>query len=489
MGGMTTSVTPPAETDAPQDAKRVLLAAPRGYCAGVDRAVVTVEKALELYGPPVYVRKEIVHNKHVVTTLEKRGAIFVEETDEVPEGATVVFSAHGVAPVVHDEAKALSLKTIDATCPLVTKVHREAVRFADDDFDILLIGHEGHEEVVGTSGEAPEHITLVDGPDDVENVTVRDPEKVVWLSQTTLSVDETMETVARLKEKFPALQSPPSDDICYATQNRQLAVKQMAQDTDQMLVVGSRNSSHSGRLVEVALEHGARDGHLVDFADDDFDILLIGHEGHEEVIGTSGEAPEHITLVEGPDDVANVEVRDPDKVVWLSQTTLSVDETMETVRRLREKFPKLQDPPSDDICYATQNRQLAVKQMAKDCDLMIVVGSRNSSNSVRLVEVAIEHGSRDGHLVDYADEIDESWLDGVRTVGVTSGASVPEILVRGVLDFLAERGYGEPQPVTAAEESLLFALPKELRRDLKAAGMSDQMKHDAGALGDAGQLH
>lgn len=292
---MTTSATPTADTAAPQDAKRVLLAAPRGYCAGVDRAVVTVE-ALELYGPPVYVRKEIVHNKHVVTTLEKRGAIFVEETDEVPEGATVVFSAHGVAPIVHEEAKALSLKTIDATCPLVTKVHREAVRFADDDFDILLIGHEGHEEGV---------------------------------------------------------------------------------------------------------------------------------------LGTSGEAPNHITLVEGPDDVANVEVRDPDKVVWLSQTTLSVDETMETVRRLREKFPKLQDPPSDDICYATQNRQLAVKQMAKDCDLMIVVGSRNSSNSVRLVEVAIEHGSRDGHLVDYADEIDEAWLDGVRTVGVTSGASVPEILVRG----------------------------------------------------------
>lgn len=335
------------------DTKKVLLAAPRGYCAGVDRAVVTVERALELYGPPVYVRKEIVHNKHVVTTLEKRGAIFVEETDEVPEGATVVFSAHGVAPVVHEEAKALSLKTIDATCPLVTKVHREAVRFADDDFDILLIGHEGHEEVIGTAGEAPEHITLVDGPDDVENVTVRDPEKVVWLSQTTLSVDE----------------------------------------------------------------------------------------------------------------------------------------TMETVRRLREKFPQLQDPPSDDICYATQNRQLAVKQMAQDCDLMIVVGSRNSSNSVRLVEVAVDHGSRAGYLVDYADEIDEAWLDGVRTVGVTSGASVPEILVREVLEYLAARGYEDVQPVVAAEESLLFALPIELRRDLKAAGLSDKMKHDAGSLADAGQLH
>ena len=333
--------------------KRVLLAAPRGYCAGVDRAVVTVEKALELYGAPVYVRKQIVHNKHVVTTLEKRGAIFVEETDEVPEGATVVLSAHGVAPVVHDEAKALNLRTIDATCPLVTKVHREAVRFADSDHDILLIGHDGHEEVIGTAGEAPDHVTLVDGPD----------------------------------------------------------------------------------------------------------------------------------------DVANVEVRDPDKVVWLSQTTLSVDETMETVRLLRERFPKLQDPPSDDICYATQNRQLAVKQMAPDCDLMIVVGSRNSSNSVRLVEVALEHGAKDGHLVDYAEEIDDAWLEGVRTVGVTSGASVPEILVRGVLDYLASQGFDDVSAITAAEESLLFALPMELRKDLKAAGMSDKMKHDASSLEDAGQLH
>ncbi|MBO1756365.1 4-hydroxy-3-methylbut-2-enyl diphosphate reductase [Allobranchiibius sp. CTAmp26] len=332
---------------APSRTKRVLLAAPRGYCAGVDRAVVTVQKALDLYGPPVYVRKEIVHNKHVVTTLEKRGAIFVEETDEVPEGATVIFSAHGVAPVVHEEAAALKLKTIDATCPLVTKVHREAVRFASDDFDILLIGHEGHEEVVGTAGEAPQHITLVQSPDHVDAVTVRDPEKVVWLSQTTLSVDE----------------------------------------------------------------------------------------------------------------------------------------TMETVRRLREKFPKLQDPPSDDICYATQNRQLAVKQMAPDTDLMIVVGSRNSSNSVRLVEVALEHGSRAGHLVDYADEIDESWLQGVTTVGVTSGASVPEVLVRDVLDYLAERGFEDVTAVQAAQESLLFALPNELRRDLKLAGNDDdKVRHDAGAL-------
>ena len=333
--------------------KKVILAAPRGYCAGVDRAVVTVEKALELYGPPVYVRKEIVHNKHVVTTLEKRGAIFVDETDEVPEGATVIFSAHGVAPIVHEEAAARSLKTVDATCPLVTKVHREAVRFADADYDILLIGHEGHEEVVGTSGEAPDHITIVDGPA----------------------------------------------------------------------------------------------------------------------------------------DVANVEVRDPEKVVWLSQTTLSVDETMETVRLLREKFPSLQDPPSDDICYATQNRQLAVKQMARECDLMIVVGSRNSSNSVRLVEVALEHGSRAGHLVDYAAEIDEGWLDGVSTVGVTSGASVPEILVREVLEFLSDRGFADVRPVVAAEESLMFALPNEIRRDLKAAGMSDKMIHDAASLADTGSLH
>jgi len=328
--------------------KRVLLAAPRGYCAGVDRAVVTVEEALELYGPPVYVRKEIVHNKHVVTTLQQRGAIFVDETEEVPEGATVIFSAHGVAPVVHDQARALSLKTIDATCPLVTKVHHEALRFASEDYD----------------------------------------------------------------------------------------------------------------------------------------ILLIGHEGHEEVVGTAGEAPDNVTIVEGPDDVAGVEVRDPSKVVWLSQTTLSVDETMETVRRLREKFPKLQDPPSDDICYATQNRQTAVKQMAPETDLMIVVGSRNSSNSVRLVEVALEHGAGAGHLVDFADEIDPAWLEGITTVGVTSGASVPEVLVRGVLEFLAEHGYADVQPVAAAEESVLFSLPHELRRDLKAKSGADAstLRHDAGAL-------
>ena len=326
----------------------MLLAAPRGYCAGVDRAVVTVEKALDLYGPPIYVRKQIVHNKHVVRTLEKRGAIFVDQTDEVPEGETVIFSAHGVSPAVHREAAALELKTIDATCPLVTKVHREAVRFASDDNTILLIGHEGHEEVEGTAGEAPDHIVLVQGPHEVDDV----------------------------------------------------------------------------------------------------------------------------------------EVPDPDKVVWLSQTTLSVDETMETVRRLREKFPKLQDPPSDDICYATQNRQVAVKQMAGECDLMIVVGSTNSSNSVRLVEVALEHGARAGHLVDYADEIDEAWLEGVRTVGVTSGASVPEVLVRDVLQWLADRGFEDVKPITAAEESLLFALPNEIRRDLKARDGVEaaKIRHDAGSL-------
>ncbi|MCG7597076.1 4-hydroxy-3-methylbut-2-enyl diphosphate reductase [Mycobacterium sp. C3-094] len=307
--------------------KRVLLAEPRGYCAGVDRAVETVERALEKHGAPVYVRHEIVHNRYVVDTLAKAGAVFVEQTDEVPEGAIVVFSAHGVAPTVHEEAKARKLQTIDATCPLVTKVHNEAKRFARDDYDILLVGHVGHEEVVGTAGEAPDHVQVVDNPDAVEGVTVRDP----------------------------------------------------------------------------------------------------------------------------------------DKVVWLSQTTLSVDETMETVRRLREKFPTLQDPPSDDICYATQNRQVAVKAMAPECDLVIVVGSKNSSNSVRLVEVALGAGAAAAHLVDYAEDIDPAWLDGVTTVGVTSGASVPEILVRGVLDRLAEHGFGTVQPVTTANETLVFALPREIR--------------------------
>jgi 4-hydroxy-3-methylbut-2-enyl diphosphate reductase len=316
----------------PTTGKRVLLAAPRGYCAGVDRAVITVEKALDTYGAPVYVRKQIVHNKHVVETLQDRGAIFVEENDEVPEGATVVFSAHGVAPVVHEEASRRQLRTIDATCPLVTKVHHEARRFAADDYD----------------------------------------------------------------------------------------------------------------------------------------ILLIGHEGHEEVVGTTGEAPEHIHLVEGPGDVGSVQVRDPEKVAWLTQTTLSVDETPETLRLLRERFPALLAPPSYDICYATQNRQVAVKEISADADLVIVVGSTNSSNSVRLVEVALEMGAKDSRLVDKAAELDEAWLDGVTVVGVTSGASVPEILVRGVLDWLAERGYTDVEEVRSAEESLLFALPPELRRDMKA---------------------
>ena len=246
----------------------MLLAEPRGYCAGVDRAVETVERALERHGAPVYVRHEIVHNRHVVDTLAKAGAVFVKETDEVPEGAIVVFSAHGVAPTVHESAAERRLQVIDATCPLVTKVHNEAKRFARDDYDILLIGHEGHEEVVGTAGEAPDHVQLVDGPDAVDDVTVRDENKVVWLSQTTLSVDETMETVQRLRERFPELQDPPSDDICYATQNRQVAVKAMAPECELVIVVGSRNSSNSVRLVEVALGAGAHAAHLVDYADD-----------------------------------------------------------------------------------------------------------------------------------------------------------------------------------------------------------------------------
>ena len=314
--------------------KRVLLAAPRGYCAGVDRAVVTVEKALDLYGAPVYVRKQIVHNKHVVATLEARGAIFVEETDEVPEGKIVVFSAHGVSPTVHEDAAARNLKTIDATCPLVTKVHHEARRFASDDYDILLVGHEGHEEVDGTAGEAPNNIQLVDGIESIKNITVRDENKVVWLSQTTLSVDETLATVAEL----------------------------------------------------------------------------------------------------------------------------------------RKKFPKLMDPPSDDICYATQNRQVAIKEIAALADLVLVVGSTNSSNSVRLVEVSLEYGAKAAYLIDYAAEAKDEWLDGVNTIGVSSGASVPEILVRDLLDWLAARGFADVETVTATEEHLLFALPPELRKELKLAG-------------------
>ena len=308
--------------------RRVLLAKPRGYCAGVDRAVQTVEKALEYFGAPVYVRKQIVHNTHVVRTLEQRGAIFVEEAGEVPEGAVVVFSAHGVAPEVREEAAQRGLRAIDATCPLVTKVHSEARRFAAQDYDILLIGHDGHEEIVGATGEAPEHIHLVDGP--------------------------------------------------------------------------------------------------------------AGSQG--------------------------VKIRNPAKVVWLSQTTLSVDETNETVAALRERFPQLVDPPSDDICYATQNRQAAVKQIAAESDLVIVVGSRNSSNSVRLVEVAIDAGAPAAYLVDDASGIERAWLDGVLTVGVTSGASVPEDLVSGVLDRLAESGFGAVTEVEAVPERMVFALPHELRK-------------------------
>ena len=322
--------------DMTADRRRVLLAAPRGYCAGVDRAVITVEKAIELYGTPVYVRKQIVHNRHVVEDLERRGAIFVDETDEIPEGALVIFSAHGVAPIVHAEAAERNLKTIDATCPLVTKVHHEARRFSD---------------------------------------------------------------------------------YC----------------------------NH---------------------------ILLIGHEGHEEVVGTSGQAPDHISLVDGPEHAAEVEVTDPDKVVWLSQTTLSVDETMETVDRLKQRFPNLLSPPSDDICYATQNRQAAVKKIAAESDLVVVVGSGNSSNSVRLVEVALDAGAGAAYRVDNADEIDAEWLEGVTTVGVTSGASVPESLVDGVLERLAASGFADVEIASAAEESLVFSLPQELRRDLKASGQA-----------------
>ena len=314
--------------------KKVLLAAPRGYCAGVDRAVVTVTKALDLYGPPVYVRKEIVHNRHVVETLEERGAIFVDETDEVPEGALVVFSAHGVSPAVHAEAERRNLKTIDATCPLVTKVHNEAKRFAAEGYQILLIGHDGHEEVEGTMGEAPDSMILVEHPDDADQVV--------------------------LDEQRPT--------------------------------------------------------------------------------------------------------------AWLSQTTLSVDETMATVERLRKRLPLLVDPPSDDICYATQNRQLAVKQIAPQCDVLVVVGSGNSSNSVRLAEVGLESGAGQAYRVDHAGELDPSWFEGASTVGLTSGASVPEILVDGVLSWLAELGFGDVEIATAAEEKLTFALPPELRRDLKAAG-------------------
>lgn len=319
---------------------RVLLASPRGYCAGVDRAVVAVEKALELHGAPVYVRKQIVHNIHVVRTLEQAGAIFVDEVEEVPEGARVVFSAHGVSPAVQAGAAARGLLTIDATCPLVTKVHREAIRFGRDDYQILLIGHAGHEEVEGTMGHAPERTILVGDPDEADRI----------------------------------------------------------------------------------------------------------------------------------------EVADPTRLVWLSQTTLSVDETMETVRRLRARFPQLQDPPSDDICYATQNRQVAIKHLAPRADLVIVVGSANSSNTVRLVDVALAAGAGAAHRVDFAAEIDPDWFDGVTTVGVTSGASVPEVLVRDVLHWLADAGYTDVEEVETAREDLMFSLPKELRVDGDARALGGRQR-------------
>ena len=308
--------------------RKVLLASPRGYCAGVDRAVQTVELALEHYGAPVYVRKEIVHNRHVVDTLTKAGAIFVNEVDEVPEGSVLVFSAHGIAPSVMEEAQARNLTTINATCPLVKKVHGEARRFA---------------------------------------------------------------------------------------------------------------------------KHGK-------------EIILIGHRGHEEVEGTAGEAPEQTYVVEGPEDVTALEVKDPSSLVWLSQTTLSVDETKDTVKVLHDRFPEISDPPSDDICYATQNRQGAVKAMAEQCDVVIVVGSRNSSNSVRLREVAEQAGVKKSYLVDYAHEIDNAWLEGAETVGVTSGASVPEVLVEEVVAYLSEQGLDHVEEVETVREDMSFQLPPEIRK-------------------------
>lgn len=318
--------------------KRVLLAAPRGYCAGVDRAVVAVEKALEQHGAPVYVRKEIVHNRHVVDSLTEKGVVFVEEAEEVPEGGLLVFSAHGVSPAVKESAANRGLQTIDATCPLVTKVHREAVRFTTKE---------------------------------------------------------------------------------------------------------------------------------------DFHILLIGHDGHEEVEGTYGHAPENTTIVNGPWEVDDIEVPDPDKLIWLSQTTLSVDETMQTVQKLRERFPNLQDPPSDDICYATSNRQTAIKKISPESDLVIVVGSANSSNSVRLKEVALEYGAKRAERVDFANQIDESWFTEAQTIGVTSGASVPEVLVGEVLRLLEDYGYGAAEEVVTAEEDIVFSLPKEIRKAMQEAGHDD----------------
>jgi 4-hydroxy-3-methylbut-2-en-1-yl diphosphate reductase len=296
----------------PNSPEKLYLAAPRGYCAGVDRAVETVERALDLYGPPVYVRKEIVHNKHVVEELRGRGAIFVDQETEVPDGQTVVFSAHGVSPSVHRNAAERSLETIDATCPLVTKVHVEAKKFAAQDHTIVLIGHAGHEEVEGTMGEAPENMVLIETEEDVEALEVEDPERVAYVSQTTLSVDETNAIIARLREKFPSIQGPRTDDICYATTNRQMAVRQMARECDLVLVIGSRNSSNSNRLVEVARDHGA-ESHLIDNEGEVREEWLDG----KRVVGiTSGaSAPEELVqrLVEffrsrGTRDVAEFDV-------------------------------------------------------------------------------------------------------------------------------------------------------------------------------------
>ncbi|HYH61325.1 MAG TPA: 4-hydroxy-3-methylbut-2-enyl diphosphate reductase [Solirubrobacterales bacterium] len=308
---------------------RVRLAAPRGYCAGVDRAVETVERALDMHGPPVYVRKEIVHNKHVVEQLAERGAIFVEEETEVPEGELVVFSAHGVSPAVHENAAARQLRTIDATCPLVTKVHVSARKFADQGYTIIMIGHEGHEEVEGTMGEAPDAITLV-------------------------------ETV---------------------------------------------------------------------------------------------------------DDADSVEVPDPEHVAFITQTTLSVDETAEIIERLRERFPKIVSSKSEDICYATTNRQIAVKQLAAECDLVLVIGSTNSSNSNRLVEVARDHGAA-SHLIDNASQVQEEWLEGAETVGITSGASAPEELVSELVEFFRERGTDDIAELKTVDESVRFMLPKKIRAEM-----------------------
>ena len=321
-----------AATSAP---RRVLLAAPRGYCAGVDRAVQTVEHALDQHGPPVYVRKEIVHNKHVVQQLRERGAIFVEEETEVPEGELVVFSAHGVAPSVHANAAQRNLRTIDATCPLVTKVHVEARKFAEQGYTMILIGHEGHEEVEGTTGEAPEHIVLV----------------------------------------------------------------QTAEDVDRLRV---------------------------------------------------------------PEDVP-----DPDKLAFITQTTLSVDETFGIITRLRERFPNVVSPKSDDICYATTNRQVAVKKLAGECDLVLVIGSTNSSNSQRLVDVTRELGT-ESHLIDNATQVREEWLDGVETVGITSGASAPEELVEQLVDFFRERGADDVSELRTSDEDVRFMLPKQIREQLAA---------------------